>query len=217
MTVASAHRAPHAPSCATSRRHRQGSRRGDRLDRQNRREPTEAQRGALQEPAGGIGERAGRHDRSLSGHQLQAPPDRLEAMVDRLWAMRQAVITLRAPLETFYGALTDEQKSRIDRVARQVPQRKSTAARPRGMGAPPLDRLCSDQAVPDGRMAERTDRAGAAADPGTARGARDAAAGLPGHGRAADGILSRAYSRDTGGAARVGCRSGSIPCSTACG
>ena len=60
--------------------------------------------------------------------------------------MRQAVITLRAPLETFYGALTDEQKARIDRAPASGPETKVNSAETTGMGAPPLGRLCSGQA-----------------------------------------------------------------------
>jgi len=42
------------------------------------------------------------------------PPGRLAAVEERLNAMRQAVETVRHPLETFYGSLSDEQKARFN-------------------------------------------------------------------------------------------------------
>src|SRR5262249_28459437 len=84
-----------------------------------------------------------------------SPPERIEAMIDRLWAMRQAVITLRTPLEKFYNALTDEQKSRMDGV--RTPQAEAQVSPPVspppkppetvGMSMPPVSPLCSAQAA----------------------------------------------------------------------
>ena len=42
------------------------------------------------------------------------PPDRLDAMTERVWAMRDATLTMRIPLETFYASLSAEQKARLD-------------------------------------------------------------------------------------------------------
>ncbi len=42
------------------------------------------------------------------------PSERLDAMLERIWAMRDATLTIRIPLETFYQSLTDEQKARLD-------------------------------------------------------------------------------------------------------
>jgi len=42
------------------------------------------------------------------------PPGRLAAVENRLGAMRQAVETVRKPLEIFYGSLSDEQKARFN-------------------------------------------------------------------------------------------------------
>ena len=42
------------------------------------------------------------------------PPDRLDAMTERVWAMRDATLTMRLPLETFYASLSAEQKARLD-------------------------------------------------------------------------------------------------------
>jgi hypothetical protein len=40
-------------------------------------------------------------------------PERLRAMINGLWAMRYAEFRIRPALETFYGLLTDEQKTRL--------------------------------------------------------------------------------------------------------
>jgi hypothetical protein len=114
-------------------------------------QPTDAQRGALDELKAaltkaleGIGAACPAADKP------QAPPERFETMVDRLWAMRQAVITLRTPLENFYNALTDDQKTRLDGV--RMPSADAQASAPPkppdtvGMSAPPVGRLCSAQA-----------------------------------------------------------------------
>jgi hypothetical protein len=43
-----------------------------------------------------------------------SPPERLKAISDRLWAMRQAMLTMRTPLEKAYNSLTDQQKGRLN-------------------------------------------------------------------------------------------------------
>lgn len=40
-------------------------------------------------------------------------PERLRAMIDGLWAMRYAEFRIRPALETFYGSLSDEQKTQL--------------------------------------------------------------------------------------------------------
>ena len=97
-------------------------------------QPTDAQRGALDELKAALAKALEGIKSACPADKPQAPPERLEAMVDRLWAMRQAVITLRAPLETFYNTLTDEQKTRLDgvrapRVEAQVSPRSSRSRR----------------------------------------------------------------------------------------
>jgi hypothetical protein len=44
----------------------------------------------------------------------QTPTARLNAMEDRLWAARQTLLVTRAPLAKLYGALSDEQKARLN-------------------------------------------------------------------------------------------------------
>ena len=60
------------------------------------------------------------------------PTGRLEAMQLRLEAMLQAVDTVRGPIETFYGLLSDEQKARLS-AAREASSQQ--AARGRGLVA----------------------------------------------------------------------------------
>jgi hypothetical protein len=57
------------------------------------------------------------------------PPARLEAIADRLHSMLQAVKTVRAVLDDFYGKLTDEQKAQFEAIgpARAGPSRQSSA------------------------------------------------------------------------------------------
>src|SRR5262249_26379033 len=43
------------------------------------------------------------------------PMDRLQTILDRIWAMHDALLTIRLPLEKFYGSLTDEQRGRLRR------------------------------------------------------------------------------------------------------
>lgn len=42
------------------------------------------------------------------------PLERLDTMQDRIWAMRDAVLTVRMPLEHFYNSLNEEQKARLN-------------------------------------------------------------------------------------------------------
>jgi predicted transcriptional regulator len=54
---------------------------------------------------------------SCSNEIPLTPLSRLDAVEKRVDAMIQAVQTLRAPLDTFYDSLTDEQKRRLDSLA----------------------------------------------------------------------------------------------------
>ena len=47
-------------------------------------------------------------------------PERLRAMINGLWAMRYAEFRIRPTLETFYGSLTDEQKTQLTEESRTV-------------------------------------------------------------------------------------------------
>jgi hypothetical protein len=114
-------------------------------------QPTDAQRAAFDDLKAALTKALEGIKAACPADKSLAPPDRLEAMVDRLWAMRQAVIALRAPLENFYNALTDEQKTRIDGV--RAPSAEAQVSAPPkppetvGMSAPPVGRLCSAQAT----------------------------------------------------------------------
>ena len=56
------------------------------------------------------------------------PTGRLAAMQQRIEAMAQAIDVVRSPLETFYGALTDEQKAQLN-AANQTPEQQNARAR----------------------------------------------------------------------------------------
>ncbi len=48
--------------------------------------------------------------------QMLTPPGRVAAMEERLKAMLGAIKMVQSPLQAFYGALTDEQKARLNRL-----------------------------------------------------------------------------------------------------
>jgi hypothetical protein len=90
--------------------------------------PTDAQQGALAELRS-----AARHgfeyfDASCPSDRPQSPMSRLDSMEDRIWAARQALLILRAPLETLYRSLTDEQKARLNGPIERPDQREATCA-----------------------------------------------------------------------------------------
>ena len=58
------------------------------------------------------------------------PTGRLAAMQQRIEAMEQAIDVVRGPLEKFYGALTDEQKAKLNSANQAPAQQKG---RPRGL------------------------------------------------------------------------------------
>jgi hypothetical protein len=49
-----------------------------------------------------------------------APPERMKAISDRLWALRQAMLTLRTPVEKGYNALDEQQRARLDTPGNKV-------------------------------------------------------------------------------------------------
>jgi LTXXQ motif family protein len=55
-------------------------------------------------------------------------PERLRAMIDGLWAMRYAEFRIRPALETFYGSLTEEQKSQLTDAPQTVGSSDSAPA-----------------------------------------------------------------------------------------
>jgi hypothetical protein len=61
---------------------------------------------------------------SCQSENASTPPARLAAVGKRLDTMLQAVKTVRAPLDSFYGSLSDEQKANFDGIG---PKRASAA------------------------------------------------------------------------------------------
>ncbi|MFL4970103.1 MAG: Spy/CpxP family protein refolding chaperone [Xanthobacteraceae bacterium] len=77
-------------------------------------QPTEAQRRALDDLQSAVtAARKGIDGTCPAADAPVTPTGRLDAMTDRLWAMRQATIIVRAPLESFFTALTEEQRARV--------------------------------------------------------------------------------------------------------
>ncbi len=58
---------------------------------------------------------------------------RLKAIQDRIWAMRDALLTIRLPLEKLYGSLSGEQ---LWRLQRDPPDARETDARPANARSP---------------------------------------------------------------------------------
>ena len=63
------------------------------------------------------------------------PPARLEAVGKRLDTMLQAVKTVRAALDDFYGKLTDEQKAQFEAIG-PAPHRRFPVSRPLPTSSP---------------------------------------------------------------------------------
>lgn len=82
-------------------------------------QPDDAQRRALDELANATVKAAGVVKEACPAVVAITPPGRLQAMEQRLQAMAQAVDIIRPPLETFYKALSDEQKERFNAVLRE--------------------------------------------------------------------------------------------------
>jgi len=68
-------------------------------------------------------------DSSCPSDQPQSPASRLDAMEDRIWAARQALLILRAPIDTLYASLSDEQKARLNGPAVPPDQPEATCAK----------------------------------------------------------------------------------------
>jgi len=87
------------------------------------------------------------------------PPGRLQAMTARLQATLQAVETVRPPLDTFYNALSDEQKERFNQLG---PKKGATSAE--ASAALPADAKACGEAKP-GLTNLPIERIGDAIDP----------------------------------------------------
>ena len=86
----------------------------ERIERAVR--PTEAQRIALKELQDAMSEAGNVLKSDCPTYRPLTPIGRLEAMEARLSAMLRAVTTVEPALEKFYGALSDEQKERFNRL-----------------------------------------------------------------------------------------------------
>jgi hypothetical protein len=60
------------------------------------------------------------------------PPRRIASMEDRLNAMLEAINVVQPALETFYGALTDEQKARFNQLDARRSRTSASTQRPQG-------------------------------------------------------------------------------------
>jgi LTXXQ motif family protein len=85
---------------------------GDRIEQTI--QPTDAQRARLADLRTALQRGFEYFDHACPAERPQTPTARLDAMEDRIWAGRQALLVVRAPLEAFYAALTDEQKARLN-------------------------------------------------------------------------------------------------------
>jgi hypothetical protein len=90
--------------------------------------PTDAQRESLVALQNATAKAADMLKVSCPADNPLTPPARLAAVGKRLDTMLQAVKTVIAPLNDFYGALDDEQKARFDAIA---PQRTSQIDQPK--------------------------------------------------------------------------------------
>jgi LTXXQ motif family protein len=89
--------------------------------------PTEAQRAALAALQDASAKAADMLKSSCGADQALTPPARLTAIGRRLDVMLQAVKTVRASLDDFYGKLTDEQKAQFEAIG---PRHAGTADEP---------------------------------------------------------------------------------------
>jgi hypothetical protein len=87
--------------------------------------PTEAQRASLAALQDATAKAADMLKASCQADEPITPPARLEAVGKRLNVMLQAVKTVRAALEDFYGKLSDEQKAQFEAIG----QRQTAASR----------------------------------------------------------------------------------------
>jgi hypothetical protein len=86
-------------------------------------QPTDAQRPLLEELHTAALHALDYVEAACPADRPATPTVRLDSMEDRLWAARQALMITRAPLDKLYGALTDEQKARLNGPTSQTAQR----------------------------------------------------------------------------------------------
>ena len=85
----------------------------DRMERAIR--PSAAQRDVLEQLETALAQAIERINSACPARHPCVPAQRLQAIQDRIWAMRDALLTIRLPLEKFYDSLTDEQHWRLHR------------------------------------------------------------------------------------------------------
>lgn len=88
--------------------------------------PTDSQRKELEALQSAAAKASDMLKSSCQSADANTPPARLAAVSKRLDTMLQAVKTVRAPLDSFYGSLTDEQKASFDAIG---PKRMSAVDR----------------------------------------------------------------------------------------
>jgi LTXXQ motif family protein len=77
--------------------------------------PTSSQRDLLEQLRTALAVAAERINSSCPAAIPATPAQRLKAVQDRIWAMRDGLLTIRLPLEKFYGSLSGEQHWRLQR------------------------------------------------------------------------------------------------------
>jgi len=91
-------------------------------------QPTDAQRAALDNLHTAAQHAFSYLDKACPKTRQQTPTARLDAMEDRIWAARQALLVMRAPVDKFYAALTDAQRTRLNGPSNSSGQATAHAA-----------------------------------------------------------------------------------------
>jgi hypothetical protein len=98
-------------------------------------EPSASQRDGLGELRAALAQTIDRIESSCPAAMPATSAERLKAVQDRIWAMRDALLTLRLPLEKFHDSLSDEQRWRLHRADPEVETAATTgSANTRGEG-----------------------------------------------------------------------------------
>jgi len=111
--------------------------------------PTSSQRDILEQLRTALAAAAERINSSCPAAIPATLAQRLKAVQDRIWAMRDGLLTIRLPLETFYGSLSGEQHWRLQR---EQPDAREGAPKAADASAP----MCS---VPEAASIEALMRA----------------------------------------------------------
>jgi len=77
--------------------------------------PISSQRDVLEQLRTALAAAAERINSSCPAAIPATPAQRVKAVQDRIWAMRDGLLTIRLPLEKFYGSLSGEQQWRLQR------------------------------------------------------------------------------------------------------